>query len=118
MRGSIERYSPLCHRETKIDSKLWSIKWQILLAPNRPPTRCSRVSTFTASAVLVTGVSARPRVETARSLVAHGATVVGTRRDLDKARQCARRCPVIRLSILSSSTLASLKARATRPMNC
>ena len=37
--------------------------------------------------VLVTGVSAGLGVETARSLVAHGATVVGTARDLDKARR-------------------------------
>jgi len=37
--------------------------------------------------VLVTGVSAGLGVETARSLVAHGATVVGTARDLNKARR-------------------------------
>jgi len=37
--------------------------------------------------VLVTGVSAGLGVETARSLVAHGATVVGTARDLGKARK-------------------------------
>ena len=37
--------------------------------------------------VLVTGVSAGLGVETARSLVAHGATVVGTARDLTKARR-------------------------------
>lgn len=37
--------------------------------------------------VLVTGVSAGLGVETARSLVAHGATVVGTARDLSKARR-------------------------------
>jgi NAD(P)-dependent dehydrogenase (short-subunit alcohol dehydrogenase family) len=37
--------------------------------------------------VLVTGVSAGLGVETARALVAHGATVVGTARDLAKARQ-------------------------------
>jgi NAD(P)-dependent dehydrogenase (short-subunit alcohol dehydrogenase family) len=36
--------------------------------------------------VLVTGVSAGLGVETARSLVAHGASVVGTARDLTKAR--------------------------------
>jgi NAD(P)-dependent dehydrogenase (short-subunit alcohol dehydrogenase family) len=36
--------------------------------------------------VIVTGVSAGLGVETARSLVAHGATVVGTARDLTKAR--------------------------------
>lgn len=36
--------------------------------------------------ILVTGVSAGLGVETARSLAAHGAHVVGTARDLDKAR--------------------------------
>jgi len=37
--------------------------------------------------VLVTGVSAGLGVETARALVTHGATVVGTARDLEKARR-------------------------------
>jgi NAD(P)-dependent dehydrogenase (short-subunit alcohol dehydrogenase family) len=37
--------------------------------------------------VLITGVSAGLGVETARSLVEHGATVVGTARDLTKARR-------------------------------
>src|SRR5271170_5283087 len=37
--------------------------------------------------VLVTGVSAGLGVETARALVAHGADVVGTARDLEKARR-------------------------------
>jgi len=37
--------------------------------------------------VLVTGVSAGLGVETARTLVAHGAQVVGAARDLDKARK-------------------------------
>ena len=36
--------------------------------------------------VLVTGVSAGLGVETARTLAAHGATVVGAARDLDKAK--------------------------------
>src|SRR5579863_8077614 len=36
--------------------------------------------------ILITGVSAGLGVETARALVAHGATVVGTARDLNKAR--------------------------------
>ena len=40
--------------------------------------------------VLITGVSAGLGVETARSLVAHGATVVGTARDLTKARRADR----------------------------
>src|SRR6201998_3401685 len=37
--------------------------------------------------VLVTGASAGLGVETARALAAHGATVVGAARDLDKARK-------------------------------
>jgi len=37
--------------------------------------------------ILVTGVSAGLGVETARTLAAHGALVVGTARDLDKARR-------------------------------
>src|SRR5476651_1726662 len=37
--------------------------------------------------VLVTGVSAGLGVETARTLAAHGATVVGAARDVDKARR-------------------------------
>ncbi len=36
--------------------------------------------------ILLTGVSAGLGVETARSLAAHGADVVGTARDLDKAK--------------------------------
>ena len=40
--------------------------------------------------VLVTGVSAGLGVETARALVAHGAHVVGTARDLDKAASANR----------------------------
>ena len=39
--------------------------------------------------VLITGVSAGLGVETARAVVAHGGTVVGTARDLQKARQRA-----------------------------
>src|SRR5271169_688841 len=37
--------------------------------------------------VLITGVSAGLGVETARAVVAHGGTVVGTARDLEKARR-------------------------------
>src|SRR5579862_4497913 len=37
--------------------------------------------------ILVTGVSAGIGVETARTLVAHGAHVVGAARDLDKAKR-------------------------------
>lgn len=40
--------------------------------------------------VLITGVSAGLGIETARSLVAHGAMVVGTARDLSKARNATK----------------------------
>ena len=42
---------------------------------------------LTGKRVLVTGVSAGLGVETARVLAAHGATVVGAARDLDKAHK-------------------------------
>src|SRR5437879_1558180 len=41
--------------------------------------------------ILVTGVSAGIGVETARSLAAHGAQVVGTARDLNKAKAATER---------------------------
>ncbi len=41
--------------------------------------------------ILVTGVSAGLGVETARSLAAHGAQVVGTARDLKKAKAATDR---------------------------
>src|SRR5580700_7234398 len=40
--------------------------------------------------ILVTGVSAGLGVETARTLAAHGAQVVGAARDLDKARKATQ----------------------------
>src|SRR5579859_8189976 len=40
--------------------------------------------------ILVTGVSAGLGVETARSLAAHGASVVGAARDLGKAKEAIR----------------------------
>jgi short chain dehydrogenase len=42
--------------------------------------------------IFVTGVSAGLGVETARSLAAHGAHVVGAARDLKKAEAAPRRC--------------------------
>ena len=62
--------------------------------------------------VLVTGVSAGLGVETARSLVAHGATVVGTARDLTKARRAlAEAFPPSTPSIdLVEADLASLSS--------
>ena len=41
--------------------------------------------------ILVTGVSAGIGVETARSLAAHGANVIGTGRDLTKGEAVTRR---------------------------
>ena len=69
--------------------------------------------------VLVTGVSAGLGVETARALAAHGAQVVGTARDLDKARRATE--PVreqaangggIELVELDLASLASVRACA------
>jgi len=62
--------------------------------------------------VLVTGVSAGLGVETARALVAHGATVVGTARDLTKARQAlAQAMPQSASKVdLVEADLASLKS--------
>src|ERR1700723_3900794 len=42
---------------------------------------------LTGKRILVTGVSAGLGVETARALVAHGASVVGAARDLEKAKR-------------------------------
>src|SRR5947208_13383655 len=64
--------------------------------------------------VLVTGVSAGLGVETARSLVAHGATVVGTARDLDKARRAlsAAGNPPVELVELDLASLKSARKAA------
>jgi NAD(P)-dependent dehydrogenase (short-subunit alcohol dehydrogenase family) len=72
--------------------------------------------------VLVTGVSAGIGVETARVLVAHGAAVVGTARDLDKAQRATE--PVraaaqssggsIELIALDLADLASVRAGADK----
>ena len=70
--------------------------------------------TLTGRRVLVTGVSAGLGVETARTLAAHGATVVGAARDLDKARRATE--PVRRDAAKGGSLelvqcdLASLKS--------
>ena len=64
--------------------------------------------------VLVTGVSAGLGVETARALVAHGATVVGTARDLNKARTALAQVCANRRSARSSwSRLTSPRSRAS-----
>ena len=64
--------------------------------------------------VLVTGVSAGLGVETARSLVAHGATVVGTARDLAKARTAlaAAGNPAVELVEMDLASLASVRKAA------
>lgn len=62
--------------------------------------------------VLVTGTSAGLGVETARSLAAHGATVVGTARDLNKAQHALKEAfPAGSVPIdLVEADLASLKS--------
>src|SRR5580692_4864939 len=69
--------------------------------------------------ILVTGVSAGLGVETARVLVAHGARVVGTARDLDKARTATQEIPSgsgegtgLELVELDLASLASVRACA------
>src|SRR5271155_1693778 len=62
--------------------------------------------------VLVTGVSAGLGVETARTLVAHGATVVGAARDLAKARGATSHIPGLELVELDLASLASVRACA------
>ena len=61
---------------------------------------------------LVTGVSAGIGVETARTLAAHGAHVVGAARDLDKAKTAIAGTPGIELVALDLGSLASVRACA------
>jgi NAD(P)-dependent dehydrogenase (short-subunit alcohol dehydrogenase family) len=64
--------------------------------------------------VLVTGVSAGLGVETARSIVAHGGTAVGTARDLNKARQALAQAgnPSVELVEMDLASLASVRKAA------
>ena len=64
--------------------------------------------------VLVTGVSAGLGVETARSVVAHGGTVVGTARDLEKARHALAQAgnPSVDLVEMDLASLASVRKAA------
>jgi NAD(P)-dependent dehydrogenase (short-subunit alcohol dehydrogenase family) len=64
--------------------------------------------------VLVTGVSAGLGVETARSIVAHGGTVVGTARDLSKARTALAQAgnPAVDLVEMDLASLASVRKAA------
>ena len=68
--------------------------------------------------VLITGVSAGLGVETARALAAHGASVTGTARDLDKARGAlaAAGAEGIELVEADLASLASIRA-ATDALN-
>jgi len=69
---------------------------------------------LTGKRVLVTGVSAGLGVETARTLVAHGAEVVGTARDLGKARQATSHMAGLELVELDLASLTSVRAAADR----
>ncbi len=64
--------------------------------------------------VMVTGVSAGLGVETARSIVAHGGTVVGTARDLSKARKALAEAgnPSVELVEMDLASLASVRKAA------
>lgn len=71
--------------------------------------------------VLVTGVSAGLGVETARTLVAHGAEVVGTARDLEKAKKATAHIQAesgqggsFELLELDLGSLASVRAAADK----
>src|ERR1043166_6777547 len=68
--------------------------------------------------VLVTGVSAGLGVETARSLAGHGATVVGTARDLTKAQRAlaeafAQKNPPVDLVEADLASLSSVRKAAS-----
>ena len=69
---------------------------------------------LTGQRILVTGVSAGLGVETARTLAAHGASVTGTARDLDKARRAlaAAGAEGIELVEMDLASLASVRAAA------
>src|SRR5258708_15957192 len=64
--------------------------------------------------VLVTGVSAGLGVETARSVVAHGGTVVGTARDLGKAQRAIAEAgnPAVDLVEMDLASLGSVRKAA------
>ena len=69
---------------------------------------------LSAKRVLITGVSAGLGVETARALAARGATVVGTARDLDKARSALAPHRALGIEAVQSdlASLASVRACA------
>ncbi len=69
---------------------------------------------FSGKRVLVTGVSAGLGVETGRSIVAHGGTVVGTARDLAKARNALAQAGnlAVELVEMDLASLASVRKAA------
>lgn len=69
---------------------------------------------LTGKRVLVTGVSAGLGVETARTAAAHGAEVVGTARDLDKARKALAPHAGLAIEVVACdlASLASVRACA------
>jgi len=67
---------------------------------------------LTGRRVLVTGVSAGLGVETARALAARGAKVVGTARDLHKARGATAGIPGLDLVEMDLASLASVRRAA------
>jgi NAD(P)-dependent dehydrogenase (short-subunit alcohol dehydrogenase family) len=67
---------------------------------------------LTGQRILVTGVSAGLGVETARALIAHGASVVGAARDLDKAARATAHIAGLELVQLDLASLASVRACA------
>src|SRR6185295_18314102 len=69
---------------------------------------------LTGKRVLVTGVSAGLGVETARVVAAHGATVVGTARDLGKAKQALAPHAGLPIEVVECdlASLASVRACA------
>jgi len=76
---------------------------------------------LTGKRILVTGVSAGIGVETARTLAAHGATVIGATRDLGKARAAIDKAQAdagtrghVELTALDLGSLASVRACADR----
>lgn len=69
---------------------------------------------LTGKRVLVTGVSAGLGVETARTLAARGASVVGTARSLDKAKRATEGIPGIELIEMDLASLKSVRAAADK----
>ncbi|QGZ93755.1 SDR family NAD(P)-dependent oxidoreductase [Terricaulis silvestris] len=69
---------------------------------------------ITGKRVLVTGVSAGLGVETARTLAAHGASVIGTARNLEKARSATAHIPGIELIEMDLASLKSVRAAADK----